>query len=161
MTQRLLYAPSPTPKTTRVLLVILLALASGIPADPVVAQNRDPVSAEERAEGFRLEQNYPNPFSRSTTIPFVLEEDLFDGRDVVVSARVFNLLQQPVGAPVALRHAAGEGVELVQLTYSTPGRYEALWDGTDAMGNAAATGTYMVQLTVNGVSKTRKMLLLR
>lgn len=116
----------------------------------------------ERAGGFRLEPNYPNPFSRSTTIPFVLEDELFaDGSPVLVSGRVFNLLQQPVGTLEALGHAAGEGVVLNRLAYSSPGRHEARWEGVDTSGNQLGSGTYLVQLTVNGVSKTRKMLLLR
>ena len=108
--------------------------------------------------GFKLEPNYPNPFNPETTIPFVLGEDLFaSGRPVVVSVRIYNLLRQPIGAPVALRHEAGEGVPLIQLEYSTPGRYEAFWDGRDFGGNQVASGVYFVQLTVNGVSQHMRM----
>jgi hypothetical protein len=112
----------------------------------------------EAASGFKLEQNYPNPFNPETTIPFVLGEDLFvSGRPVVVSVRIYNLLRQPIGAPVALRHEAGEGVPLIQLEYTTPGRYEAFWDGRDFGGNQVASGVYFVQLTVNGVSQHMRM----
>ena len=141
--------------------VCLLVLACVVSAQVVSAQNRDP-DADGSPRGFSLGQNYPNPFRGSTTIPFVLESDLFGGGgEVLVSARVFNLLQEPVGAPIALRHAAGAGVLLSSLAYSSPGRYEARWDDTDSAGNPLSSGTYLVQLTVNGVSRTRKMLLLR
>jgi len=142
-------------------VVCLIALAGGLSTDPASGQTGDP-TGEDLARGFRLEQNYPNPFSRSTTIPFVLEGDLFkDGADVLVTMRVYNLLQQPLGAPVALGHPAGEGAAVNRLAYSSPGRFEARWDGTDLSGNQLGTGTYLVQLTVNGTSQTLKMLLLR
>ena len=115
-----------------------------------------------RANGFQLEQNYPNPFNPETKIPFVLGEELFaDGRPVVVTLRIFNLLQQVVAVPVALGHPSGEGVQLNQLEYYQPGRYEAYWDGTDQSGHQVASGIYFMQLTVNGVSQNRKMYVLK
>lgn len=110
------------------------------------------------AGGFSLEQNYPNPFNPETTIPFVLSEDLFSsGRPVVVSLRIYNLLHQPVAAPVALRHPVGEGVAVNQLEYPSPGRYEAFWNGRDFAGNQVASGVYFMQLTVNGMRQLRRM----
>lgn len=115
-----------------------------------------------QASGFQLDQNYPNPFNPETTIPFVLTEELFaDGRPAVVSLRIFNLLQQMVAVPVALGHPGGEGVEVRQLEYAHPGRYEAFWDGFDVSGRQVASGIYFMQLTVNGVTKTRKMYVLK
>lgn len=112
--------------------------------------------------GFQLEQNYPNPFNPETTIPFTLGEELFmDGRPAVVSVRIFNVLTQLVAHPVALGHSSGEGVEADQLEYLQPGRYEAFWDGTDQMGRQVASGIYLLQLTVNGRSATRKMYVLK
>jgi len=62
---------------------------------------------------------------------------------------------------VALSHPAGEGVRVDQLRYQQPGRHEAFWDGTDQSGRQVASGIYFMQLTVNGVSKTRKMYVLK
>lgn len=108
--------------------------------------------------GFALEQNYPNPFRGETTIPFILGDELFtEGRVAVVSLRIFNIVRQLVAVPVALRHPAGEGVELTQLEYALPGRYEARWDGTDQAGRPVASGVYFMQLTVNGQSTSRKL----
>lgn len=112
-----------------------------------------------RGSGFQLEQNYPNPFNPETTIPFTLGEELFvEGRPVVVSLRIYNILAQLVASPVALRHPSGEGVELNQLEYTQPGRYEAFWNGTDQSGRQVASGMYFMQLTVNGETAVRKML---
>ena len=107
---------------------------------------------------FSLGQNYPNPFNPETRIPFVLGEELFaDGRPPVVSIRIFNIIQQLVAVPTALRHPLGEGVLVTNLEYPAPGRWEAYWDGADSNGRQVASGIYLMQLSVNGVSQTRKM----
>jgi len=116
----------------------------------------------EAGSGFELEQNYPNPFNPETTIPFNLGPGLYqDGRPVVVTLRIVNLLQQLVAYPVALGHPAGEGVEVQSLEYGQPGHYEAFWDGTDLQGRQVASGIYFMQLTVNGRSDFRRMYVLK
>ena len=135
---------------------VLLALVF-LPC-PASAQEGRRQSTPEETNGFQLEQNYPNPFNPETRIPFVLGADLFDsGRPVVVSMRVYNLLQQPIAVPVALRHSTGDRTPMVQLEFTSPGRYEAFWDGRDFAGNQVASGPYFVQITVNGVSKHMRM----
>lgn len=139
-----------------VALVWLVGAAAGL-----VAQEFGP-PVTERPTGFQLEQNYPNPFNPETTIPFVLGEELFlDGRPVTVSIRIYNIVQQLVAVPVALRHPAGEGVPLQQLEYTQAGRHEAFWDGNDQSGREVASGIYFMQLTVNGASTSRKMYVLK
>jgi len=108
--------------------------------------------------GFILEQNYPNPFNPETKIPFVLFEELFeDGKPVVVSVRIFNVLQQFITAPTALNHPRGEGVPVLDLEYPHAGRFEAYWDGRDERGKQVASGVYFVQLTVNGKTQFQRM----
>lgn len=139
-----------------VFAVLLSILGLG---PPLSAQDVGPPESSERQErGFQLEQNYPNPFNPETKIPFVLTEDLFEeGRPVVVSVRIYNVLQQFVASPTALSHPRGEGTPLVELEYTTPGPHEAYWDGTDQSGRQVASGVYFVQLVVNGKSQVRKM----
>ncbi|MDZ7779878.1 MAG: hypothetical protein U5R14_08090 [Gemmatimonadota bacterium] len=146
-------------RTIGVLSVLLLSIVG---PQALAAQDRAREAAPERANGFQLEQNYPNPFNPETTIPFTLGEELFvDGRPVVVSIRIFNVLQQLVAHPVALGHPSGEGQEVRQLEYTMPGDYEAYWDGYDLSGRQVASGIYFMQLTVNGRSATRKMYVLK
>ncbi|MDE2773012.1 MAG: hypothetical protein OXI46_04825 [Gemmatimonadota bacterium] len=137
-------------RASGVWLAALAVLAvSSLPAQETV---------ERPSGGFSLGQNYPNPFNPETRIPFDLNEELFsDGETPVVSIRIFNILQQLVAVPTALRHPLGEGVPVSDLEYPGPGRYEAYWDGTDGSGREVASGIYLMQLTVNGVSQTRKM----
>ena len=115
-------------------------------------------SGGKQDSGFILEANYPNPFNPETKIPFVLFEDLFaDGKPVVVSVRIFNVLQQFVTAPTALNHPRGEGVPVFELEYPYPGKFEAYWDGRDERGRQVASGVYFVQLTVNGKTQFLRM----
>lgn len=141
-------------------LSVLLSLFCA--AESVSAQEIPRAGQSGQANGFQLDQNYPNPFNPETTIPFNLGEDLFvDGRPAVVSVRIFNILSQLVANPVALGHPSGTGVAVDQLEYTQPGRYEAFWDGTDQMGRQVASGIYLMQLTVNGRSATRKMYVMK
>lgn len=115
-------------------------------------------SVGKQDSGFHLEQNYPNPFNPETKIPFVLYEDLFaSGKPVVVSIRIFNVLQQFITAPIALSHPRGDGVPVLDLEYPYPGRFEAHWDGRNERGRQVASGNYFVQITVNGKSQVVKM----
>ena len=133
------------------LLLSILGLATSASAQQVG-------SVGKQDSGFILEQNYPNPFNPETKIPFVLFEDLFvDGKPVVVSVRIFNVLQQFITAPTALNHPRGEGVPVLELEYPYPGRYEAYWDGRDGRGRQVASGVYFVQLTVNGRTQFQRM----
>ncbi len=136
------------------MLSVLFALSPGISAQgPPV----DTGPAGEQESGFTLGQNYPNPFNPETRIPFDLLEVLFtDGATAVVSVRIYNVLQQFVASPTALSHPSGRA-PLVDLEYTTPGRYEAYWDGLDQSGREVASGIYFVQLTVNGVTAVMRM----
>jgi flagellar hook capping protein FlgD len=146
----------------RTLSVLFVLLSMFVAADGLSAQDSGPPASSGQANGFQLIQNYPNPFNPETTIPFILGEDLFaDGRPAVVSIRIYNLLSQFVASPVALGHPTGDGVEVVQLEYAQAGRFEAFWDGTDMSGRQVASGIYLLRLTVNGVSKSRKMFVLK
>jgi len=138
-------------------LSVLLCLLCG--AEAIYAQD----ARSGQANGFQLEQNYPNPFNPETTIPFTLGEELFiDGRPVRVSIHIYDLLAQLVAHPVALGHPSGEGIEVDELEYLQPGRYEAFWDGTDQMGRQVASGIYLMQLSVNGLRPlTKKMYVLK
>ena len=114
-----------------------------------LAAQEPPPPTGERTLGFKLEQNYPNPFKSETRIPFELDEALFEeGKPVVVSIRIYNILSQFVTAPVALGYRDGDGLPLLQLEYTSPGRYEAHWDGRNRHGKQVASGVYFVQMRV-------------
>jgi hypothetical protein len=117
------------------------------------AQQGTTQPCETSTSEFSLEQNFPNPFAAGspTRIPFTLCPSLFaEGRSVVVTIRIVNVIQQFVAAPVAKGHPSGEGVPATQLEYVQPGRYFAEWDGRDTNGTLVSNGVYWIQLTIPG-----------
>jgi aminopeptidase N len=89
----------------------------------------------------RLAQNFPNPFSPTTTIAF----DLPKAVDVKVSIynvegrRVVNLLNENLDA----------------------GMHRVTWDGRDGSGRRVAPGVYWYSLEADGRAWTRKMVLVK
>lgn len=92
-------------------------------------------------EAFTLDASYPNPFTRSATIPFALPTA------ADVSLVVYNLLGQPVRTLVEGRREAG--------------RYTAVWDGRTDGGAPAAAGPYVYRLHAGGYVATRRLLLVK
>jgi hypothetical protein len=134
--------------------------ALALTAHPLAAQSAG-TDASDRGPGpgFELLQNYPNPFSLSTRIPFTLGDVLFDqGQPAVVTMRIFNVLQQLVAYPTALGHPDGGAVPVNTLEYLSPGSHEAHWDGQDINGRQVPPGIYLVQMTVNGRRQIMKMI---
>ena len=88
-----------------------------------------------------LAPNYPNPFNRTTAIRFALPAD---GQ---VHLNVYNLSGQKVACLIDGRRPAG--------------RYTVHWDGRDESGRELASGAYLYRLQIGGLTKTRKLLLLK
>ncbi len=91
---------------------------------------------------YSLVQNWPNPFNPSTTIRFVVPEEL-----PAVSLRIFNILGQLVWEK--------------GLTGVLPGPHEVEWSGTTTTGESLASGVYFYQLRAGSYVSTRKLLMLR
>jgi choice-of-anchor B domain-containing protein len=89
----------------------------------------------------RLEQNFPNPFNPSTSIPFELRTAGHARLRVynVQGALVRTLVDDPLPA----------------------GRHATTWDGTDDRRRPAASGVYYYRLDAGGDSSTRRMVLLK
>ncbi len=129
-----------------------------------------PPSASKHQEGalLALGQNYPNPFSPATRIPFSVGNPPVcsePGRVYHVSLKVYNLLAQPVAVPVIVDGSAssapiGQPVQALELPC---GQYTAYWDGTAMTTNrAVASGLYLYRLEINGKPvAARKMLIQR
>ncbi len=147
-----------------VLLVLLLVLLPGVPE--AAAQQTDNSAAPQdtlprEEHGLELEQNYPNPFSDETRIPLVLGSDLFeDGRPVVVSVRIYNVLRQLVAIPTALDHPMGS-LPALELRYDVPGRYMLYWDGADRSGQPVSSGIYFCHVVANRSQDVIKMVVAR
>lgn len=126
---------------------IVLLLALGLASKPAAAQTTKPGSQSR----VQLKQNYPNPFNPETRISFTLGDDVFKaGRSVKVTLKIYNQLHQYVASFVALNHPSGNAAVIDLLEYTTPGTFEAYWDGYDRFHKKVASGLYFARLEVNG-----------
>ena len=91
-------------------------------------------------DGFALGPNYPNPFNPSTLIPYQLPGA------TQVRLEVFNVLGQRVTTLVDGERSAGF--------------HTAVWDATNAAGQAVGAGVYFYRLSSRDALLTRKMVLL-
>jgi len=88
-----------------------------------------------------LHQNYPNPFNPATTISFDLP------RAARVRLGVYNV--------------RGELVTTLIDGRIEKGRSETVWNGNDGRGRPVSSGVYFCRLSADGITMTRKMVLLR
>jgi len=84
---------------------------------------------------------YPNPFNPETTIKYTLHQD------AQVTITVYDLLGRQVKTLVDEQQPAGS--------------YQAVWNGTDAVGAQAASGAYLVRMETAEVTQTQKVLLVK
>ena len=92
-------------------------------------------------KSFALHQNFPNPFQRSTTIPY----------DVPFRANINLTVFDIMGKEV---------VRIEHNSASEAGRHAALWDGRNAAGEPVASGVYFIRMKANSFEQTRKIVLL-
>lgn len=87
-------------------------------------------------QGFGLRQNYPNPFNASTTISFYLP------KMSKVDLRIYNIL--------------GKEIETLISDEKMAGHHEIVWYSNDLL-----SGTYIIKLSTEEYTETKKMTLLR
>ena len=140
-------------------IFLMLLFAGVLPASLSAQQVGVGLGAGELSTtGFQLGSNYPNPFNPDTRIPFELFDSVFvEGRPANVTIRIYDILRQYVASPTALGHPVGDGTPVIDLEYTSPGRHEAYWDGRNRSGSAVASGVYVLELTVNGRSQSRRI----
>ncbi len=127
------------------------------------AQGTSTQTGRGQGAGLELGQNYPNPVSQETRIPFVIGEPqgcTDSGRLHRASLRIYNLLAQLIAVPVlqggAGNVAGGEPVENLLLTCS---QYLAFWDGKYSQTSEnVASGIYLYRLEVDGKVLVKKMI---
>ncbi|MFZ0390336.1 MAG: FlgD immunoglobulin-like domain containing protein, partial [Calditrichia bacterium] len=90
---------------------------------------------------FAVQQNYPNPFNPETKIEYALPEN--GPVDIII----YNTL--------------GQKVRTLVSGYTEAGYHEVRWDGSNDMGNQAASGLYFYLVKAGKHQVTKKMLMLR
>ncbi|UCG51055.1 MAG: S8 family serine peptidase [Candidatus Latescibacterota bacterium] len=115
------------------------AMGDVIDLGDVVTSTEDPVQSLPKT--YALHNNYPNPFNPATTIKY----ELPTASDVRLV--IYNIKGQVVR-------------ELVRK-WQPAGRYTATWDGTNASGDAVASGVYFYRIKAGEYVNTRKMVFLK
>ncbi len=86
---------------------------------------------------FQLEQNYPNPFSSTTAIPYKLK------KETNVQVTIYDIL--------------GRVVRNFSVSMQSAGPHSIFWDGHNNIGEKVASGVYFYRLNVDGESLVKKM----
>jgi len=89
---------------------------------------------------YTLSQNYPNPFNPETRIRYQL------ARPDRVALKIYNMLGQEVRTLVNKLKPAGS--------------YEVSWDGKNNAGQRMPSGMYLYRIDAEGLTQTKKMMLL-
>jgi len=87
---------------------------------------------------FQLEQNYPNPFSSSTTISYKLNQKSN------VQVNIYDILGR-----VVRKFSGGD---------QSTGSHSILWDGLNNFGEKLATGIYFYRVQAGGEVQVKKMI---
>ena len=147
-------------------LTTVLALSALLPSVGMAQAPTDSAGpAHQQTPPFVLGQNYPNPFSPETRIPFVVGNPATctdHGKTYRVTMKIFNLLAQLVAVPV-LRGGddkrEGERVENLNLSCKP---YTAYWDGKDLTNQReVGSGVYLYKLEVDGKAVVKKMIVVK
>ncbi len=93
------------------------------------------------AETYRLKQNYPNPFNPLTTIEFV----------VMKTSRV----------QISIHDLTGQRIRTLADAIFAPGKHAVVWNGKNQYGQAVTSGLYFYSLTADGVTVSRRLMLLQ
>ena len=100
-----------------------------------------PKTPSQIARGFKLENNYPNPFNPSTQISFTIAKTSH------VSLDVYSIL--------------GEHVKNITSKVYDKGNYRVTWNGTNDFGIQVAGGIYIYKLSSDYFTESKKMILLK
>lgn len=102
--------------------------------DIVTAIKNEPIIPQ----SIELAQNYPNPFSSETEIPYKLN------KQSDVSIKIYNIL--------------GQEVKTFRIGTQVNGVHGVRWDGTNNRGEKVSTGIYLYQLITGNEAQVKKML---
>lgn len=91
--------------------------------------------------GYRLFENYPNPFNLATTITFDIPAAEY------VTIYVYNI--------------AGQRIKTLVSDYLPASTQTIVWDGTNDNGLRVSSGLYLFRLQAGGFSAVKKMVLIK
>ncbi len=144
-------------------LVLALVVSAMMPKQAGGQQGQSP----QKPSAGRFGRSYPNPFNPYVYTNFTVGSGTCaPGETHAVTERILNILAQPVVIPVIYGPSANSTSSASSSMNGSPisnlrlecGDYTSFWDGkVQDHSREAASGTYIVQLIVDGklVSSTR------
>ena len=96
-------------------------------------------------QSIALQQNYPNPFSRSLSATTRIAYDLATAGNVTL--HVYD--------------SRGAVVKTLVSGFAAGGSHEVVWDGNAESGLPVASGSYTCVLTVDGLTQTRQLVVMK
>ena len=135
--------PSVQIENRRIRLDQVLLVSSALQTIPV---RIDPIQCKLliHPQEFSLQQNFPNPFNSTTDIGYQISDIR---SSVHTTLRICNIL--------------GQEVRTLVDEVQEPGFYSATWNGKDDDGRGVPSGVYFYHLQVEGLSQTKRMILLQ
>ena len=92
-------------------------------------------------EEYGLSDAYPNPFNPTTKLSFSIQDAGY------ISLRIYDM--------------AGRLVDTLVDGNLEQGYHSVIWNGIDSNGNAVSSGMYIYALQGDGISITKKMVLMK
>jgi hypothetical protein len=90
---------------------------------------------------YKLEKNYPNPFTSTTRINYNIREEGF------VKISVYNV--------------SGRLIKDILSETKNPGIYSIIWNGKDKNGNPVSSGIYFYKMSIKDYIDTKKMIYIK
>ena len=136
-------------------LVLVLAVSAMMPKQAAGQQAQSP----QKPSAGKFGRSWPNPFNPVVHTNFSVGSSCAPGETHAVTVRILNILAQPVVIPVLYGPSANSTSGASSSMNGSPisnlrlecGDYVSFWDGkVDGGSREAASGTYIVQLIVDG-----------
>ncbi len=101
----------------------------------------DLIKFKNLAKSFQLIGNHPNPFNPSTSINYKVNE--------------------PGLIEIIIYDVSGRKVTTLVSKQIKAGKYQVVWNGKNSNSNDVSAGIYFYQLSLNGITEAKKMLLIK
>jgi len=121
--------------------IFVIPVVDPIPSQLVMSWDPGPIADSCFTEGYKLSQNFPNPFKATTTIRYQMPESRH------VTLVIFNIIGQEVR-------------RIVDAEVQT-GYFYIDWDGRNDHGKRLPSGVYLLSMRAGKHRFTRKLLLLQ
>ncbi len=110
--------------------------------------NSDAITFVGKPTKYTLQQNYPNPFSKS-------------GRGSSFTTISYKIPNDNVGVKLTIYNIQGKEVKTLVNTRQNAGTYKIRWDGTNNRGYRVSSGIYIYRITTKNFTATKKMMLIK